>query len=193
METERNILTDEKWNAIIHNDVSYDAVFYYAVKTTGIFCRPSCKSRVPNKENVLVFDTAEAALKRHFRPCKRCRPNGLRLPDEEWVAQITEYIDGHYHEPLTLSVLADMCHGSLYHLQRTFKKIKGISPIEYIQKKRLTKAGDLLMHTDKTVMEIALTVGFPNTAHFATLFKKRTGSSPTEYRKTAGTRQGGSL
>ncbi|MFT3655157.1 Bifunctional transcriptional activator/DNA repair enzyme AdaA [Bacillus sp. B01(2024)] len=193
METERNILTDEKWNAIIHNDVSYDAVFYYAVKTTGIFCRPSCKSRVPNKENVLVFDTAEAALKRHFRPCKRCRPNGLRLPDEEWVAQITEYIDGHYHEPLPLSVLADMCHGSPYHLQRTFKKIKGTSPIEYIQKKRLAKAGDLLMHTDKTVMEIALTVGFPNTAHFATLFKKRTGSSPTEYRKTAGTRQGGSL
>ncbi|WP_269773975.1 bifunctional transcriptional activator/DNA repair enzyme AdaA [Bacillus siamensis] len=193
METERNILTDEKWNAIIHNDVSYDGVFYYAVKTTGIFCRPSCKSRVPNKENVLVFDTAEAALKRHFRPCKRCRPNGLRLPDEEWVAQITEYIDGHYHEPLTLSVLADMCHSSPYHLQRTFKKIKGISPIEYIQKKRLAKAGDLLMHTEKTVMEIALTVGFLNTAHFATLFKKRTGSSPTEYRKTAGTRQGGSL
>ncbi|PIK32442.1 AraC family transcriptional regulator [Bacillus siamensis] len=193
METERNILTDEKWNAIIHNDVSYDGVFYYAVKTTGIFCRPSCKSRVPNKENVLVFDTAEAAIKRHFRPCKRCRPNGLRLPDEEWVAQITEYIDGHYHEPLTLSILADMCHGSPYHLQRTFKKIRGISPIEYIQKKRLAKAGDLLMHTDKTVMEIALTVGFPNTAHFATLFQKRTGSSPTEYRKTAGTRQGGSL
>ncbi|MED0770475.1 bifunctional transcriptional activator/DNA repair enzyme AdaA [Bacillus siamensis] len=193
METERNILTDEKWNAIIHNDVSYDGVFYYAVKTTGIFCRPSCKSRVPNKENVLVFATAEAAIKRHFRPCKRCRPNGLRLPDEEWVAQITEYIDGHYHEPLTLSVLADMCHGSPYHLQRTFKKIRGISPIEYVQKKRLAKAGDLLMHTDKTVMEIALTVGFPNTAHFATLFKKRTGSSPTEYRKTAGTRQGGSL
>lgn len=48
METERNILTDEKWNAIIHNDVSYDGVFYYAVKTTGIFCRPSYKSRVPN-------------------------------------------------------------------------------------------------------------------------------------------------
>ncbi|AME06787.1 bifunctional transcriptional activator/DNA repair enzyme AdaA [Bacillus siamensis] len=191
--TEIETVTDEKWNAIIHNDVSYDGTFYYAVKTTGIFCRPSCKSRVPNKENVLVFATAEGALKRHFRPCKRCRPNGLRLPDEEWVAQITEYIDGHYHEPLTLSVLADMCHGSPYHLQRTFKKITGISPIEYIQKKRFAKAGDLLMHTDKTVMEIALTVGFPNTAHFATLFKKRTGSSPTEYRKTAGTRQGGSL
>ncbi|OCB95926.1 Bifunctional transcriptional activator/DNA repair enzyme AdaA [Bacillus amyloliquefaciens] len=190
METERNILTDEKWNAIIHNDASYDGTFYYAVKTTGIFCRPSCKSRVPNKENVLVFDTADAALERNFRPCKRCRPNGLRLPDEEWIAQITEYIDSHYHESLTLSVLADMCHGSPYHLQRTFKKIRGLSPIEYIQIKRLTKAEHLLLHTDKTVMEIALTVGIPNTAHFATLFKKRTGSSPTAYRKTAGKGRG---
>ncbi len=70
METDRNILTDEKWSAIIHNDASYDGAFYYAVKTTGIFCRPSCKSRVPNKENVLVFDTADAALEKHFRPCK---------------------------------------------------------------------------------------------------------------------------
>ncbi len=72
METGRNILTDEKWSAIIRNDASYDGAFYYAVKTTGIFCKPSCKSRVPNKENVLVFDTADAALDKHFRPCKRC-------------------------------------------------------------------------------------------------------------------------
>ncbi|MEC2175863.1 helix-turn-helix domain-containing protein, partial [Bacillus amyloliquefaciens] len=90
----------------------------------------------------------------------------------------------------TLSVLADMCHGSPYHLQRTFKKIRGLSPIEYIQIKRLTKAEHLLLYTDKTVMEIALTVGIPNTAHFATLFKKRTGSSPTAYRKTAGKGRG---
>ncbi|AFJ64314.1 Methylphosphotriester-DNA alkyltransferase [Bacillus velezensis YAU B9601-Y2] len=193
METDRNILTDEKWSAIIRNDASYDGVFYYAVKTTGIFCRPSCKSRVPNKENVLVFDTADAALERHFRPCKRCRPNGLRLPDEEWIAQIIEYIERHYHESLTLSVLAEMCHGSPYHLQRTFKKIRGMSPIAYIQKIRLSKAEHLLKHTDMTVMEIALTVGIPNTAHFATLFKKRTGSSPTEYRKTAKMGQGGSI
>ena len=69
METDRNILTDEKWSAIIRNDASYDGVFYYAVKRRG-FSATSCKSRVPNKENVLVFDTADAALERHFRPCK---------------------------------------------------------------------------------------------------------------------------
>ncbi|KXZ23513.1 AraC family transcriptional regulator [Bacillus nakamurai] len=184
MESERLVLTEEKWDAIVHNDSSYDGTFYYAVKTTGIFCRPSCKSRVPNKENVVVFQTADEALAEHFRPCKRCRPNGLRLPDEEWVTQITEYIDSHYHESLTLETLADMCHGSPYHLQRTFKKVRGMTPAEYIQKIRITAAEHLLKLTDKTVLEIGLAVGIPNTAHFATLFKKKTGSSPTEYRKS---------
>ncbi|MBY8912083.1 bifunctional transcriptional activator/DNA repair enzyme AdaA [Bacillus sp. YC2] len=184
MGTERHVLTEEKWNAIIHNDSSYDGTFFYAVKTTGIFCRPSCKSRVPNKENVVVFQTADEALAEHFRPCKRCRPNGLRLPDEEWVTQITEYIDSHYHESLTLETLADMCHGSPYHLQRTFKKIRDTTPNEYIQNIRVATAERLLKLTDKTVTEIAMAIGISNTSHFATLFKKKTGSSPTEYRKS---------
>ncbi|ARW09061.1 Bifunctional transcriptional activator/DNA repair enzyme AdaA [Bacillus atrophaeus] len=106
---EKKNLPDEKWNAIVNNDSSYDGEFYYAVKTTGIFCRPSCKSRVPNKENVRIFQTAEQALGEKFRPCKRCKPNGLRLPDEDWVTQIKEFIDCSYSESLTLDKLADMC------------------------------------------------------------------------------------
>ncbi len=60
----------EKWQAIILNDASYDGAFFYGVKTTGIFCRPSCKSRTPKKENVRVFQNAEQALLENFRPCK---------------------------------------------------------------------------------------------------------------------------
>ena len=75
-----------------------------------------------------------------------------------------------------------MCHGSPYHLQRTFKN-QGMSPIEYIQKIRLSKAEHLLKHTDMTVMEIALTVGIPNTAHFATLLKREPGVRPQNTEK----------
>ncbi len=77
----------------------------HAVKSTGIFCRPSCKSRIPNKNNVRIFHHAEQALSENFRPCKRCKPNGLTLPNEEWVEQIKKYIEKHFDELLTPTYL----------------------------------------------------------------------------------------
>lgn len=185
----QDFMTDERWQAIVHNDSSYDDKFYYAVKTTGIFCRPSCKSRTPNRNNVRIFLNVQQALSEKFRPCKRCKPNGLRLPEEDWIEQITEYIDNHYSETLTLAILADMCHGSPYHLQRTFKRINGITPIEYIQQTRISIAMQYLTNTNYTIMEISFAVGIPNTAHFATLFKKKTGYTPTNYRKMNHTKE----
>ncbi|MEH7086789.1 bifunctional transcriptional activator/DNA repair enzyme AdaA [Neobacillus drentensis] len=178
-----NSLTEERWQAIINNDSSYDNQFFYGVKTTRIFCRPSCKSRTPKFDNVQIFLKAEHALAKQFRPCKRCKPNGLRLPNEEWAAQIARYIDMHFKEPLTLESLADICHGSPYHLQRTFKLIKGITPIHYIQKTRITKAQQMLKDTDASINEISMEVGITNPAHFATLFKKITTITPSEYRQ----------
>jgi AraC family transcriptional regulator, regulatory protein of adaptative response / methylphosphotriester-DNA alkyltransferase methyltransferase len=178
-------LTDEQWQAITHNDVKFDEIFIYAVKSTGIFCRPSCKSRNPKKENVHIFNDANEAIAEGFRPCKRCKPGGLRLPDEEFAMQIGEYIDEHYCEPLTLEILADMCHGSPYHLQRTYKKNTGLTPVEYIQKVRISKAMYELITTNKSVAEIGLSVGLPNPSYFITLFKLKIGQTPKQYRKTA--------
>ncbi|AJH83166.1 bifunctional transcriptional activator/DNA repair enzyme AdaA [Bacillus thuringiensis] len=183
MHNEGVTLTNEHWQAIIHNDSSYDSKFFYAVKSTGIFCRPSCKSRIPNKNNVRIFHHAEQALSENFRPCKRCKLNGLTLPNEEWVEQIKEYIEKHFDEALTLDILAEMCHGSPFHLQRTFKKMTAISPIEYIQQFRIVKAAEHLLHTNQPIKEISTAVGIENPEYFATLFKKKTGFTPTEYRK----------
>ncbi|CAM3987163.1 bifunctional transcriptional activator/DNA repair enzyme AdaA [Paenibacillus alkaliterrae] len=180
---EEERLTEEKWRAIIDNNAAYDARFIYAVKTTGIFCRPSCKSREPKMENVRIFKNAEQALSAHFRPCKRCKPTGGRLPDIDWVAQITQCIDTNYSETLTLETLADMCHGSPYHLHRTFKKIKGMTPVEYAQQTRMDKAKQYLIHSDKTIADIGLSVGLPNASYFITLFKKKTGHTPADYRQ----------
>ena len=177
-------MTDEQWQAITSNDKSYDDIFIYAVKSTGICCRPSCKSRDPKKENVRIFNNVDEALSEGFRPCKRCKPGGIRMPDEEWVVQIKEYITTNYAKPLSLEVLADMCHGSPYHLQRTFKRIVGLTPAEYIQQIRISIAMKKLQTETKTVAEIGFDVGLSNTPYFITLFKKVTGQTPKQYQMT---------
>lgn len=176
------IVTEDQWRSIILNDAASDGKFFYAVKTTGIFCRPSCKSKPPNRENITVFPDAEQALSAGYRPCKRCKPTGLRLPDEEWISMVAEYIDNHYMEELNLQLLADLAHGSPYHLHRTFKKVNGVTPVEYIQNVRIEQAKSRLLTTTQPVAEIGKQVGLTNTPYFITLFKKLTGLTPAHYR-----------
>ncbi|WP_379127530.1 bifunctional transcriptional activator/DNA repair enzyme AdaA [Paenibacillus sp. sgz500958] len=182
MENGEEVLSEAYWQAVVANDASYDGRFYYAVKTTGVYCRPSCKSKLPNPQNVRIFTTSQYAAEAGFRPCKRCKPTGERLPDKEWVEIITNYIDQNYMDPLTLETLADMCHGSPYHLHRTFKKIMHITPVDYIQHTRITKATEYLIQSDRSIADIAAQVGLPNTPYFITLFKKKTGLTPVQYR-----------
>ncbi|MGN7356505.1 bifunctional transcriptional activator/DNA repair enzyme AdaA [Paenibacillus sp. SAF-054] len=176
-------LTEEKWQAIVGNDESYDFIFFYAVKSTGIFCRPSCKSKAPNRENVRIFRDAQQAIREEFRPCKRCKPTGERLPDHEWVAVMTAYMDRNYASALTLTDLAEACHGSPYHLHRTFKKIMQMTPAEYLHHIRIDKAKQVLRSSDCSVAEIGTSVGFPHTSYFIAQFKKNTGCTPADYRR----------
>jgi len=174
--------TDGEWLAIANNDMDQDGRFYYAVTTTGIFCRPSCKSKTPRRDRVRVFKQAGQAASAGFRPCKRCKPTGEKPPDEEWLAVVADYIDAHYAERLTLETLADVCHGSPYHLHRTFKRIRGQTPAEYVQEVRIGRAKRLLASSDESVSEIGRRVGLPNLPYFTTLFKKTTGVTPARYR-----------
>lgn len=176
-------MQERYWQAIVANDAAYDGTFYYAVATTGIFCRPSCKSRLPKREHVRIFHHQQAAIAENFRPCKRCRPDGIRLPDEEWVAQMQTFIEEHYAEHLSLAMLSEHFYASTYHLQRTFKRVAGVTPLTYMQQARIAGAKKLLLTTDLPVHVIGEQVGMPNAAHFATLFQKRTGLTPTEFRQ----------
>lgn len=178
-----NRISDAQWEAIFSNDSSHDGHFYYAVRTTGIYCRPSCKSRPPRRDNAEVFPTSADAESAGYRPCKRCKPSGERLPDEDWAEQITALLDRQYMDNLNLATLSDMCHGSPYHLHRTFKKIKGMTPLAYLQQTRIREAEMLLLATDLPMTKIGEMVGLPNTPYFATLFKTITGLTPASYRK----------
>lgn len=177
-------VTEEMWQAIVSNNSAYDGQFWYAVKSTGIFCRPSCKSRPPKRENVGFFPSPEAALSARYRPCKRCKPTGQRLPDDEWIAIVTAYIDRNYAEKLTLRRLAEISHGSPYHLHRIFKRIMGVTPVEYVQRRRIGQAKELLRSTKLAIAEVGQSVGLSNPPYFITLFKQTAGCTPAEYRKS---------
>lgn len=175
-------LTDELWQAIIENDEGYDGKFFYGVQTTGIFCRPSCVSRQPNREHVKLFRTSAEAAQAGFRPCKRCEPTEAKPPNESWVEAAAYWLETHYAEQLTLELLAEAMHRSPYDLQRTFKRIKGVSPAAYLLNIRMNRAKRLLAGSDRSVADVGGAVGIRNAAYFTAIFHKHTGMTPTEYR-----------
>ncbi|MFD0588697.1 bifunctional transcriptional activator/DNA repair enzyme AdaA [Paenibacillus sp. GCM10027627] len=182
MTMKRTAILDSQWEAILANDRKSDGLFYYAVRTTGIYCRPSCKSRPPKRDHVAVFPTSADATSAGFRPCKRCKPGGGKLPDEEWAIQISAFIDRNYKRDLTLAIISESCHGSPYHLHRTFKKRRGVTPLDYLQTTRIEAAKELLQSSDSSISEIGEAVGMRSAAYFSTIFKKRTGMTPAQYR-----------
>ncbi len=176
-------ITNEWWEAIEQNDAAYNDLFFYAVQSTGIFCKPSCRSRTPRRDNVEIYSSAEEALLAGFRPCKRCKPTNEKLPDEEWILSIVDYMNQNYRRQLTLELLGQATHSSPYHLQRTFKRIMGVTPTEYMQQLRLSKAQEALKQSNLSVEEIAESVGIGNTGYFITWFKRELAVTPARYRK----------
>src|SRR5689334_22665830 len=118
-------LTDRtRWQAVLKRDPSADGHFVFAVKTTGIYCRPGCASRPPNPENVLFFDSTGTAEQAGFRPCKRCQPAGPGLAETyaEKVAAACRAIETSENPP-TLDKLAKAAGMSRFHFHRVFTRI----------------------------------------------------------------------
>ncbi|WP_274433641.1 bifunctional transcriptional activator/DNA repair enzyme AdaA [Alicyclobacillus sp. ALC3] len=182
-------MNETLWHAIVNCETTFDGEFFYGVITTGIFCRPSCHSRTPIPENVRIFSSVDEALTAGFRPCKRCRPAEHRLaPHEELVQAAKQVIHQRYQEPLTLDILASELTISPYHLHRVFKRSTGITLADYVVHKRIEAAKEMICtNPQHTITDIALAVGFRSAAHFSTVFQRKTGHTPTEYREQAET------
>ncbi len=127
------------WDALASRDRRMDGVFLYAVRTTGVYCRPSCPSRRPLPENVVFFRTQEEARRAGFRACKRCKPDLLAEsnPNRDLVEKVCRYIEANPDGPPTLETLGRAIGLSPFHLQRTFKAATGITPRAYADSRRL--------------------------------------------------------
>ena len=175
-------LTEKNWVAIKNNDKSFDNQFWYGVKTTKIFCRPSCPSRLPKKENVEIFASSEAAQAAGFRPCKRCRPLNRPVSNQVWIEEINHVLVEHYPENITLAELAYRVHGSESYLRHVYRELTGLTPQQKLAKIRLEKAKSYLQETDESVGIIAGRVGIPNSAYFIKCFAETYGQTPYQYR-----------
>jgi AraC family transcriptional regulator of adaptative response / methylphosphotriester-DNA alkyltransferase methyltransferase len=177
-------VTDELYETMIRRDTKFDGKWYIGIVSTGIVCFPSCRSRLPKRENVRVFATLEDALRAGFRPCKRCKPDHPlgQSPDAEVANRVMEIIECRFHESLTLNALADELNMSPYHLQRTFKRFTGVSPAAELQRVRLQRAKERLETTDVPIRDIARRVGYQSASHFSATFRKAFGVSPNDYR-----------
>jgi len=169
------------WEAVLARDASRDGEFFYGVRTTGVFCRPSCPARRPRRENVIFVETAAEAARAGLRPCGRCRPLG-RDQSTERLTRLCRYIEDHLEEPLTLAALAAVAGLSPFHLQRSFKAALGITPREYADACRMSALkGRLRLGHNVTSAMYDAGYGSPSRLYERT--DAQLGMTPTAYRK----------
>jgi AraC family transcriptional regulator of adaptative response/methylated-DNA-[protein]-cysteine methyltransferase len=174
----------EAWTAVVGRDRRFDGRFVYAVRSTGVYCRPSCPSRRPAAENVLFFDSAATAERAGFRACKRCRPRAAVVGDGAAAAVRTAaaYIDAHADERITLAALARLTGMSPFHLQRVFRRELGVSPREYQEARRLERLRAQLRRGD-TVSRATYEAGFGSPSRVYEQAGAKLGMTPAAYRR----------
>lgn len=145
LETEQN-----NWQAVTARDALQDGNFVYAVTSTGIYCRPSCASRKPKRENVAFFKRPELAERAGYRACKRCRPadESTSDPQVDKMRVLCRYIEANKDRPVTLAELGAQVGLSASYLQRTFKKVVGVTPRAYLEACRLNAVKAALRQGD---------------------------------------------
>ncbi len=179
-----DLTQQEKWEAVIACDEQYDALFFYAVRSTGVFCRPSCKSRSPARRNILFFDTREEAMAAGFRPCKRCRPDLLDFrPLEELAERTKKVIDDFLSQRDKLTAEMKNLGVTQNYLIATFRRKFGVTPLEYRNARLAESVQKMLADSDEPIISIALNSGFESLSAFYSFFKKQTGIAPNQYRR----------
>ena len=180
---ENNLAQDELfWQAVKTRDRSFDGKFYFAVASTGVYCRPSCAGRLPLKKNVRFFVTREEAERAGFRACLRCRPSAVAAdPALTRIQEICDYIRSHAQEPLSLTMLAERAGLSRFHFQRAFKKTVGLSPKQFVDAHRLQSFRQEL-RKQPSVTDAIYEAGFGSSSRVYERVDTRLGMTPAEYR-----------
>ena len=183
---EQRIMTyandDERWDAVARRDPGADDAFYYSVRTTGVYCRPSCASRPANRANVAFHTTRAEAEQMGFRPCKRCRPDEAALPQRNaaLVAQACRAIEAADDAP-NLDALAEAAGVSRFHFHRLFKSLTGVTPKAYADSLRAQRVRDELTQGTR-VSEAIYEAGFQSSGRFYAASDDLLGMTPTAFR-----------
>ncbi len=175
---------EQRWRAVRERNPRFDGAFVYAVRSTGIYCRPSCPARRPRRRRVLFFGSAEAAEASGFRPCRRCQPGSASSlhPATNVVRDACRHIEAHLDGHLTLSRLAAVVGWNPFALHRAFKQLLGVTPRAYADAERLRrlKAG---LARGEDVTTALYGAGYSSSSRLYEHAASRLGMTPATYRR----------
>ena len=177
-----SVADDPRWARIVARDKVADGSLWYSVATTGVYCRPSCPSRIPNPKNVQLHDSLASARATGFRPCRRCNPHGPLIECENavLVAKACRIIEESEEEP-PLEELANAVGRSPSYFHRVFKATTGLTPKAYGGAHRARKVRQGLA-SGNTVTEAIYEAGFNSSGRFYEKSTEMLGMTPSQYR-----------
>ena len=171
-----------RWLAVVNRDRKADGHFFYLVRTTGVYCRPSCASRRARREHVRFHRTGADAERAGFRPCKRCRPGEPALAQQRAVVVATACrVIERAETPPSLDVLAGAAGMSRFHFHRVFKSLTGVTPKGYAAAHRARRVREELARRS-TVTEAIYGAGFNSSGRFYATTSGVLGMTPTSFR-----------
>jgi len=168
------------WRALHSRNSRCDGLFVYGVRSTGVYCKPSCPAKKPRIDQVVFFSSPRDAASAGFRACLRCVPDGAS-PVVKKIAEVSAHIDAHPEDALTLKALGEMFGISPYHLQRSFKRLTGVSPHEYAEGARLKKL-KLLLKRGESVRQSTYEAGRSSTGWLYEGSKTKLGMVASAYK-----------
>ena len=173
---------EAKWAAVLDRDATADGAFVYAVRTTGIYCRPTCSSRRPRRDNAEFHADAATAERAGYRPCRRCLPQETSLVQRhaESVARACRLIEASDELP-SLDELAQVAGLSRFHFHRVFKSITGLTPKAYAAAWRAERVRAELLNSE-TVTEAIYEAGYHSSGRFYAASTQMLGMTPKRYR-----------
>ncbi|MHB1084369.1 MAG: bifunctional DNA-binding transcriptional regulator/O6-methylguanine-DNA methyltransferase Ada [Thiobacillus sp.] len=174
---------ESRWQAVVRRDPQADGQFVYAVKTTGVYCRPSCPSRSAKRQNVEFFDTTDLAIAAGYRACKRCQPDTVSQQQKR-NALVRHACEAIEQSPTALSLaqLAQLAGMSRYHFHRIFKAITGLTPKSFhqaVQARRVSAS----LQSSPSVTDAIFDAGFNSTGRFYEGAHALLGMSPSRFRQ----------
>jgi len=179
----RRLDNDACWSAVERRDRAADGTFVYSVRTTGVYCRPSCAARLPRRDNVAFHQTCTDAERAGFRPCKRCRPNASTLAEVHAgaVARACRLIEEAEEAP-SLEALARAAGMSRFYFHRVFKAVTGVTPKAYAAGHRGKRVREELS-SGESVTEAIYGAGFNSNGRFYAAAPGLLGMTPTQFRR----------